>query len=873
MIIIEKLKVQIKNAKQISDAEAFISLMKMGELLTKITTLSVIAALRQNKERLQYRYLYEVVSADGIGSWSKVLEQILGTAVSMNLVKEFNAEKNELLTNQIKDTWGYEMISNIYKCKELITGTVCEFNFKIKLKDWFKSFAELRNDHAHNRVSLSDYRRLIPFLESSLARYIENFSLFKRQWLFVYKTSNGNIKTINLNHPSNQLETKFTTDSFINEGIYIILDDNKSVFIDLINTNIELNDFFLPNGRFTDKKYEMISYLTGVTVEKNSNDFHSPLEALPKSETNGLEKLELINNLFTNLPTINRKYIKRVEIEEKLYDALMDTRRWPIVSLRGRGGIGKTSTALAVLKKICTETKYDAIIWFSSRDIDFNEYGNPINVEQRILTKGDISKEYLELIEHPGRKEKSFQQNEYFTKQLGENIFGKCLFVFDNFETIERPIEIFEWLENFILLPNKILITTRHREFTTDKQIEVEGMKFDEFTQLVELISSDFKISNLITDKVSKQLYKTSQGHPYVVKILLGEITNTKNTSNLNRVFENKDQILQALFERTYDKLKPLSQKVFQVLCNWISIIPEIALEATITCHPMNNDDEMYEFDIQEAVDELRVFSFIEILNPKEDYKFINVPLAASIFGLSKYKSNPNKAEILIYTKLLQDFGASQAIHINDGIEPRIKFYFSTIEQKIKDEKDLNENYLSVILFICRRINGAKLLLSNLYENLFNDIPKARKYLDEYLRAELNDETKENLWNRLANYYLHNQKNELYFQTLIEKCEYKDCSLFKLFGVAIELSKYIKDGKFRKVSKDIRNEIITRLIKMIEYHNSFSKITASQCSFLAWLYVHTGNPQIARKIAQKGLEIEYNKGCLEIVSKYENLKF
>ena len=746
MVIVEKLKEQVEKARQISDAEAFISLLKMGEFLTKVTSLAVISSLTQNKDRLRYRYLFEVVSADGIGSWTKVLDQILGTAVSMNLIKEFNTEKNELLSSQVKDSWGYDMIYNIYKCKEIITGTSYGFNFKIKLKDWFKNFAELRNDHAHNRVSLSEYRKLIPFLENSLSTYTENFSLFKRQWIFVYKMNNGTIKSIKLNDPTVLNQTEISLDSFTYEGIYIIFDDNKLVYIDLISTDIELNDFFLPNGRFTDKKFEMISYLTGKTAEGDSKYFHSPLEALPKSETNGLEKLELVNYLFTNLPTINRKYIKRPKIEEKLYETLMDERRWPIVSLRGRGGIGKTSTALAVLKKICEETRYDAIIWFSSRDIDFNEYGNPINVEQRILTKKDISKEYLELIEHPDRKSKTFQQNEYFTQQLGENMFGKCLFVFDNFETIERPIEIFEWLENFILLPNKILITTRHREFTTDKQIVVEGMQFDEFAELVESISSDFKISNLITDKVLKQLYKTSQGHPYVVKILLGEIANTQNTSNLSRVLENKDQILQALFERTYDKLKPLSQMVFQVLCNWRSIIPEIAVEAIITCHPTNNDDEMYEIDIQESVDELRVFSFIEILNPGEDYKFINVPLAASIFGLSKYKVNPNKAEILFYTKLLQDFGASQAIHINDGIEPRINFYFGTIKQKIKDENDLNENYLDVILFICKRINKAKLFLSNLYEDLFNDIPKARKYLDEYLRAELNDETKENLW-------------------------------------------------------------------------------------------------------------------------------
>lgn len=871
MLIIEKLKEQVNNAKQISDAEAFISLMKTGELLTKITTLATIGALREDKQRMQYRYQYEIISADGIGTWSKVIEQILGTAVSLRLISEFNDVKNDLVMNQSKENWGYQVIYNIYKCKEIITGTSTDFNFKVKLKDWFRSFAELRNDHAHNRVSLSDYGRLIPFLENSLLMLINNFSLFKHQWLYVYKLNSGVTKTMKLNNCNKEKDFEFSNENFVKEGVYIIMDGTQ-VFVDFIETTVELNDFFVPNGRFTDKRYEMISYLTGKTIERDSDYFHSPLEALPKSETNGLEKLELVNKLFTNLPNLSRKYIERTEIEEKLLDALLDTRRWPIVSLRGRGGIGKTSTALAVLKRICLDSSFDAIIWFSSRDIDFNEYGNPINVEQKILTKEDISTEYLQLIEHPDSGSKGIQKNEYFTKQLSENMFGKCLFVFDNFETIERPIEIFEWLENYILLPNKILITTRHREFTTDKQIEVEGMKYDEFLKLVDSISGDFKIKDLLNEKVTSQLYKTSQGHPYVAKILLGEIANTKNVNNLNRVFENKDQILQALFERTYDKLKPLSQKVFQVLCNWRSVIPEIALEAIITCSTSNIDDGIYEFDIQEAVDELRIFSFIEILNPKEDYKFINIPLAASIFGLSKYKSNPNKAEILLYTRMLQDFGASQAIHINDGIEPRIKYFFSTIQQKIKNINDLNSNYLPIVLFICRRFNKAKLLLADLYEELFNDDFNSRKYLDEYLRSEPNDETKENLWNRLAKDYFRKEKYEYYFQTLIEKCDYKNCSLFKLFGVAIEISDCIREGKVKKISKEIRNEIVLRLIRMIEQHNSFSKITASQCGFLAWLYVHIGDPITAKKIAQKGLNMEYNKKCLEIVNKYSSLR-
>lgn len=870
MIIIDRLKEQISTSKQLSDSETFISLMKLGECLTKIITLSAIGALKENEQRIKYRYLYTVVSSDGIGSWVYVLEQIIGTAITLNLIKEFNQEKNELLRNQTSGEWGYEVIMSMYECRKIISNQPYETNVKLKLKDWFKVFAELRNDYAHNRISQPDYKTLIPLLEKSLFLFIQNFSLFKKPWIYVHFTANKNYKLINLN--SNKIAENFVdVDSSLieKEGIYFVLEDSIPVYVNLLISNITLNDFFVPNGRFTDKKFELVSYITSETIELESKDFHIPLEELPKSETHGLEKLELIDCTFTNLPNLDRKYIEREEIEDKLYEALMDKRKWRIVTLRGRGGIGKTSTALEVLRKLTSEDRYEAILWFSARDIDFDEFGGPTIVQPRILTKEDIAKEYAELVEHPHRKTKGFDSKDFFTKQLENNLFGKTLFVFDNFETVERPIEIFEWLENYVELPNKILITTRHREFSTDKPIEVEGMKFDEFKKLVFFVSQELKILEIVTDKVINELYKISLGHPYVVKILLGEISNTKNTSNLNRVFENKEQILQALFERTYDSLKPLSQKVFQILCNWRSIIPEIALEAIIVCNPMELEEEqMLDFDIKDAVDELKRFSFIEILNPKDEYRFINVPLAASFFGLSKLKANPNRAQIQAYTKLLQEFGASQAVQINDGIEPRIRYFFSSVKQKSVSEDDLNSKYLTIVQFLCRRYNKSWLFLADIYENRFDNKEKTKKCYKEYLRTEVNDEGKEIYWDRLAKLYQQSGKIDYYYQTLIDKYDYKNCALFKITDLAKDISTTIKNKQFTRIDKIVRHEILNKLIKLIEDNNEYNKATATQIGGLAWLYLHAGQIEKAKKIAKTGLLIEFNNPtCREILYK------
>lgn len=58
------------------------------------------------------------------------------------------------------------------------------------------------------------------------------------------------------------------------------------------------------------------------------------------------------------------------------------------------------------------------------------------------------------------------------------------------------------------ILPNKILITTRHLEFTTNKQIEVEGMNKDEFDRLVSTSAESFDIVELVTPPIIAQLYR-----------------------------------------------------------------------------------------------------------------------------------------------------------------------------------------------------------------------------------------------------------------------------------------------------------------------------------------------------------------------------
>ena len=73
------------------------------------------------------------------------------------------------------------------------------------------------------------------------------------------------------------------------------------------------------------------------------------------------------------------------------------------------------------------------------------------------------------------------------------------MYIFDNFETLSNPIEVFEWLNSYVRLPNKILITSRlNRNFKADYPVEVKGMTESECHTLIDQVSTKFGIKRIL---------------------------------------------------------------------------------------------------------------------------------------------------------------------------------------------------------------------------------------------------------------------------------------------------------------------------------------------------------------------------------------
>ena len=332
---------------------------------------------------------------------------------------------------------------------------------------------------------------------------------------------------------------KRSTEWTLSNGIYVFIGSPR--LVRLMQSDPELQDFYFSNGGLTGKRFELLSYFTDNKIDGNAAEYQTPPGTLPPSETEGYGVLLPQGNCFSNAPDLIRDYVPRPQLEEDLYRLLLDDKH-PIITLLGRGGIGKTSLALEVIRRLYNETRYAVIVWFSSRDIDLQLSG-PKPVRPFVLSPDDMSKYYAMLVlpEETVTK-KDFHSRSYLEQQLQKCDLGSCLFVFDNFETTQNPIEMFTWIDSFVRPPNKALITTRLRDFKGDYPLEVEGMAEPEARVLIEQTASQLDISALLNESYVEELISESAGHPYVIKILLGEVAKAGRVVNIPRIVAASDR-------------------------------------------------------------------------------------------------------------------------------------------------------------------------------------------------------------------------------------------------------------------------------------------------------------------------------------------
>ena len=859
---------RIELDREDSDSAYFHALSLKLEYVTKLVTAGVLACVGDDLDRHRYSVEHSLVRCDSVGDWVRSLNTLLVGPSAQFFLPQSSDVIRSLTERAGPEDWRHAAVTEMKKAAEAV-GAHAQIGKRVALRQLFDIGAQLRNrSRGHGATTTEQYTNASPYLQSALTSLTENLPLFKLPWAYLHQNLSGKYRVSPLSGDTSCFDyLKKQTREQINDGVYIFL--GQPVRANLVFTGPDLHDVALPNGSYGNGTFELLSYITNNLIRQEGSGWSLPPGQLPPSDTEGHAVLEPFGNTSSNVPPMLADYVPRPDLVEDVKRELLQTDRHPILSLTGPGGIGKTTVAVAALHSICRqdELPYEVILWISARDIDLLESGAK-PVRPRVITQDDISRAAVELLEPAGRNAPGFSATKYFEECLRDGAAGNTIFVLDNFETVQSPVDVYTWLDTHVRLPNKVLITTRIREFRADFPVDIGGMTEEQASLLVDQHSDRLHIRDMISVDYKRQLISESDGHPYVIRMMLGQVATQGGAVAPERIMASSDHILRALFERTYTALTAGAQRAFLLLSSWRVFVPEVAIEAVLL--RQGND----RFNVAEALDQLHRFSLVERVNAEEeDHVLVGVPLAASIYGRVKLEASVFRVAIEEDRKLLMEFGPGRGKSSKQRILPRIENLYRTVAYRAQTNPALFEQYRPILEFVAQAVPAAFLQLSDLVWE-FDESAEAKTQAKEYLRRYLEvgpDSSRGAVWLKLASRCRSSEDATGEIHALCEAALLSSSMAEDVGSYANRLNGRIRDLKADGIEEawspevhDLLNKVIGKMERFLE------DLTATECSRLAWLYLNVSNDERARDIARVGLAKEpQNEYCLRLVHRLD----
>ncbi len=854
---ISRMNNRLEAAKQANATEHFHDLLHAAELLVKYCVGLLVAACDENTQGELYRVEWQLVRADSLGKWIDAGRDLLTGPQSSLIAAAIRPELDDMATSTSEPVWHRRATESLHTALSQLYPAVDWLPKKTSFIHWLLLVGELRNKTRGHGAPSSDVRNAaMPHLERAIQIVAEECPVFSWPIVFAEQQMSGTWKLAAISSNAVQSPRLDRLGAGFESGSYLAREGARP--IRLLFTTIRLDDFWFPNGNYREKKdgpsFEIISYSSGDIDFWSGDKYRDVPGPLPASTTAAFGELRPHGNMLSNAPSQIVGYIHRPVLETDLANALNSDHRYPVITLAGRGGIGKTSLALDAIARISSSERFFLVVWFSSRDIDLLDHG-PKQVTPDVLTLDDVVRSYKKMV---GDDSKT-PANAILARDLADSSKGPTLFVFDNFETVRAPDDLFRFVDDRVRLPNKVLITTRSRSFKGDYPIIVEGMERAECLDLVDDHAHRLGIESLLSVSYKDELITESEGHPYVIKILLGELAKEGKARKVERIVASRNEILDALFDRTFRSLSEPARRVFLTLSAWRSAVPLAAIEAVL----LRNSEER--IPVQEAVDELERFSFVEVLESEADgHLFVTVPLAAALFGQRRLVVSPDRAAVDADVQMLREFGAAQWTDVQRGIGPRVLKMFRHVASEIQAGRARLVDAEPMLQFLARKWPPAWFHLSTLRGEASRgaDVEGQKQALRSYLEAVRGLEAVE-AWKALGILCRHSDDLLGEVQAWAEMSAIPGLPLGEVSRAVNRVNGILRANK-ALAPTDERLILLRRFVDVMS--GRIGEASADDLSRLAWLYLQLNEVRRANDMATLGLERDpSNEHCQKII--------
>lgn len=544
-------------------AEEFHSASYLAEVLLKCET-TIALAILNSFDADEYAELgYQVVTSDGLGTWVDVLPRILSalTAAARTDVLPYTRSYTQKIAVQSPEYRFVDRAREIWN--ELSDQEFISPKNRLGLMQFLVA---LRNrTRGHGATTGSQYEVINPALIDLVSWLIDTSPFVKEDFLRPLKLKAGGHYSCRILRGQPTQEHELISSSLIDDptAIYFRSANGLAPLPDFIFYVREDDSCFLLNSkRRTNGQSEFLDYLTNATRLVTLKSFLDKPNPKPASITAGAEVLDVTSSPAHNLPRADfTTYVPRVRLEEELREYLFG-RVMNFVSLRGAGGVGKTTLALRVARSVINETDaagaegaaFDFILWFSARDVDLDDKAGPLLRRRQVTSVESCARLFSTLLSDWYTREPVESDRDFFARVLTAGR-DKFLLILDNFESFDDVSELQQFIKKNLAFPSKALITSRENAFQGDQPIEVGGLTRAESADLIRRTSRQALCEPRIDEAAIARIYDVTLGNPYAIKLLINEFA---RSPNLDAVIQRAigEDYLAALFRRSFERLE-----------------------------------------------------------------------------------------------------------------------------------------------------------------------------------------------------------------------------------------------------------------------------------------------------------------------------
>ena len=420
----------------------------------------------------------------------------------------------------------------------------------------------------------------------------------------------------------------------------------------------------------SDDDTKIISFTKKYKLFDNIISFDNLADSLEKVENNPnyfYDKTPDFNCVYIqkdiehNLPMVDYDdtgFVGREEVKNKIVKKLKSA--YPIISIIGDGGIGKTSTVLSCI--------YDII--------DSEDFGFEKVIWVTLKTKALLDGEFKDIKNSFKSFTECIEKNEILKKEGTTTIdmllfymsVFKTLLILDNLETInsEDIRNLFEDLP----MGSKIIITSRIgiREYESrlvlPKFTETEALYY--FRKLVKVYDV-----NVLREKKDEEINKYLSKLYYSPLCIKWFVINVGKGNNPDIIVNSQEELVEFCLSNVFDKLSDMAKYIIQIL-----LVKQTSCSIAELVY-INNSN--YTFSI-EAINELCACNFLE----QTEYGVYNIPDFAKKYLKHKLDNIEQINEIKEKNNKLVGMleNLSRDIHLTEKNHP-LSFFPSNNNEKI----------------------------------------------------------------------------------------------------------------------------------------------------------------------------------------------